>query len=71
MRCRACNEELSEFELRLKREDGKPEDICVRCKVYIRECIDDSDIHYGHIPYYSLDDTFIDWDDNAWDGDDE
>ena len=60
-RCRACDAPLSPFELRLKKEDGSPEDICVSCKVYIREAIDG--IHMGHIPFKHVSDSFIDYDD--------
>lgn len=66
-RCRACDSLFSEIELRLKKEDGSPEDLCVACKVYIRESIDSDDIHIGHIPWYSVEDTYFDDSDWSWD----
>lgn len=31
-RCRCCNEPLNWIDLRLKQEDGKPEDFCHICR---------------------------------------
>lgn len=70
-RCRACNCKLSEIELRLKREDGQPEDICVACKVYIRDSIESDDLHIGHIPWHSVQDSYLDYEDYFNDRKDE
>lgn len=50
-RCKACNDTLSEFELRLVKTDGTPEDMCVRCKVWLRSWpaeMDEDGIHIGY-----------------------
>lgn len=32
VRCRACNAELNHIDLRMKQEDGSPEDFCGECR---------------------------------------
>lgn len=56
-RCRACDEILSEFEMHLKQRDGRPEDLCKKCRDTIRGVVDDEDLHIGTIPYHYIEDT--------------
>lgn len=69
MRCKSCNNPLSEFELRLTQSNGKPEDMCVECKIYIRERMDQ--IHLGNFNYNYLHSDIIDYDELEWPDDDD
>lgn len=33
--CRACNSELNWIDLRLKQDDGSPEDFCSECRLIV------------------------------------
>jgi len=43
MRCRACNDILSELELALVRKDGSSEDMCLECLSVVFDSNDDED----------------------------
>lgn len=59
MKCKVCTTLMSDFELRTKLPNGTPENLCVQCKIAMKECWDG--IHVSYLLPFKKDYDLIKW----------